>query len=859
MPAISLLILILLATAPCVVLAQGAPGGAAANPTLSRAVPGDTAPTASADSAGRLHRVVFKGTAPAGARVSLDSAHALADSAGRWSLTVALDSAARAAGRFDLCLDQNGNKACTLVQPRGFDTLELAPLRFTERLVVDTLSVPADSVKQDSLPEPARKAKLLDDGKAKESRTVVVRGRRKAKVLGQERVTVQQIRRLPGLAEPDVIRAVQALPGVVASSDFSTKMYVRGSASDENLVLYDNAVVYSPAHFGGLFSTFLADAVGGLDFYKGGFDPYWGDRLASVLTVHSKDGGSTFDSSSRLAGTLPGDSAKVTGIARVTTFSGSIETDGRKGDWSWALAGRRTWIDQALRGANKLGLIDFTLSYFFYDWQGDLAWTHGRDTVRVSAYQGRDDLNLDPLILNWGNQAFPLNAHLQLTPTLAYEGTIAWSGFDQTFSLSDILRFDNSIRTINSRQGLLYTGIPGHAVAGGYEFNYFWVDFLQGNKARNSYLEDKYSVDLHAAYLQDRWVLNPRHTLAYGLRVYNYPRLQHPAGSGLAEVVKEGIASWTWDPRITYTWRPEKDWRFDAHAGYYHQYLASLRFTDQETPNEFWYAVKGDMKPTSSLLGAMGVEKENLTMLGLTASWQAYYKDVRAIPLFYPNQTTAQIDSLQAQGGDLSALFSSLDGYALGTELDLKREEGAVSGDISYSYSQAVLRHAAFDNGITSEAEKIYYADWNQSHSVKLTANINWKGADGNAIWEAKKKGRYFRTNLQFNYHTGLPYTGLGLYTRPHDAFQNTRRNSPTALLSDDRNALDRPDYMRLDITPFDVGREGHWRFYWTLLNVLNRKNVYLVQVERNSNPPTKTYFYQFPFLPVFLGYEYEF
>jgi len=148
-----------------------------------------------------------------------------------------------------------------------------------------------------------------------------------------------------------------------------------------------------------------------------------------------------------------GDSAKVTGIVRTTTFSGSIETDGRKGDWSWALAGRRTWIDQALNLANRLSLINFTLSYFFYDWQGDLAWSHGRDSVRLSAYQGRDDLNMDPLILNWGNQDFPLNVHLQLTPSLAYEGTVAWSGFDQVFSLSDVLRFENSIETINTRLG----------------------------------------------------------------------------------------------------------------------------------------------------------------------------------------------------------------------------------------------------------------------------------------------------------------------------------------------------------------------------------------------------------------------
>lgn len=759
-----------------------------------------------------------------------------------------------------MCLEKAEEKACSTVQPKGYDTLELAPLRFTEKIVVDTVSLPAPAAASDSNPNPAAaKAKLLDQGKAVDSRTVVVHGHRKAKVLGQEHVTAQQIRRLPGLAEPDVIRAVQALPGVVASSDFSTKMYVRGSASDENLVLFDNAVVYSPAHFGGLFSTFLADGIGGLDFYKGGFDPYWGDRLASVLTVHSKDGGSSFDSSSRLAGTWLGDSAKVTSIARVTTFSGSVESDGKKGDWSWTLAGRRTWIDQALSAAKSAGLTNFSLNYFFYDWQGSLAWAHAGDTVRLSAYQGRDELNIDPLILNWGNLALPLNVHLQLTPYLAYEGALAWSGFDQLFSLSDILRFENSIGTVNSRQGLSYTGLPGHVLAGGYEYNYFWVDFLQGNKARNSYLEDKYSLDLHAAYLQDRWTINPRHTLAYGLRIYNYPELQHPAGNGLTDVVKEGVASWTWDPRLTYTWRPAKDWRYDAHIGYYHQYLASLRFADQETPNEFWYAVKGNMKPTTSLLGAMGVQRENFTRAGLTASVEAYYKDMRDVPLFYPNQTAGALDSLQSKGGDLSTLFSSLDGYAMGAEFDVKREEGAVSGDISYSYSRAILRHRAFDNGTTSEAEKIYYADWNQSHTVKLTANLNWKGTDGNSIWESKKKGRYLRTNVQFNFHSGLPYTDLGLYTRPHEAFQNVQRNEPTQLLPDDRNAVDRPDYLRLDVTPFDVGREGHWRFYWTILNIFNRKNVYLVQVERNANPPSKSYFYQFPFLPIFMGYEYEF
>ncbi len=868
--------------------------------TFGSASPAPAVPPPQADTLPRMQ--VFRGVAPPGARVSLDSAVTIADTGGHWQLRLparvkltalintsarpdsvapdttrgvkaptaaspqdstraAVDSTAGKSGEITLCLEQGGQKACRPLRPGPFDTLELAPLHFTSSQAPDSQAAEALRPVEDTVTRtlPSVKAKLLDHGKVTGDRLVTVHGRRKPKILGQDHVTAQQIKRLPGLAEPDVIRAVQALPGVVASSDFSTKMYVRGSPSDENLVLYDNAVVYSPAHFGGLFSTFLADATGGLDFYKGGFDPYWGNRLASVLSVHSKDGGSTFDSTSRLFGTKLGDSAKVTGSARLTTFSGTVESDGKYGDWAWTLAVRRTWVDQALEAANRLNLINFTLSYFFYDWQGDVAWAHAGDTVRVSAYQGRDELDLTPLILNWGNVALPLNYRFKITDNWAYAGTFAWSGFDQTFSLSDVLRFDNSIQTMNMRQGLIYSGFPGHSISTGYEYNYFWIDFLQGNKARNQYLEDKYSLDLHAAYLQDKWVLNPRHTVSYGLRVYNYPALQKPQSNSTADVVREGLGDLTWDPRITYTYRPAKDWRYDAHVGYYHQYLTSLRFTDQETPNEFWYGVKGDMKPTTSLLTGAGVQRENLTALGLTASWEGYYKDIRNIPLFYPNQTAAQLDSLQSQGGGLSSLFSSLDGYAMGTELDLKREEGAISGELSYAYSQAVLRHAAFDNGVITEPKKIYYADWNQTHAIKLTANVNWRGPGGEALWVHPKPGRYFRSNFQWTVHTGLPYTGLGLYTEPHESLRNFQNNTPIRVLDDDRNDLNRPYYTRLDITPFDVGRQGHWRFYWTIINVFNSQNVYLVQVDRGQNPPQKTSIYQFPRLPIFLGYEYEF
>jgi hypothetical protein len=73
------------------------------------------------------------------------------------------------------------------------------------------------------------------------------------------------------------------------------------------------------------------------------------------------------------------------------------------------------------------------------------------------------------------------------------------------------------------------------------------------------------------------------------------------------------------------------------------------------------------------------------------------------------------------------------------------------------------------------------------------------------------------------------------------------------------RNTETRSDYFRLDVTPIDWGREGKWRLYWTLLNVTNRENVFLVNYDTSKNPPEKEETYQIPFLPIMVGYEYQF
>ena len=53
---------------------------------------------------------------------------------------------------------------------------------------------------------------------------------------------------IPSVGEPDVVRVVQLLPGVVARNDFNTGLNVRGGEPDQNLILLDGHPIYNPFH-----------------------------------------------------------------------------------------------------------------------------------------------------------------------------------------------------------------------------------------------------------------------------------------------------------------------------------------------------------------------------------------------------------------------------------------------------------------------------------------------------------------------------------------------------------------------------------------------------------------------------------
>jgi len=114
------------------------------------------------------------------------------------------------------------------------------------------------------------------------------------------RLEREEIRRSPGSAD-DVFRALDVLPGVVATGEFSN-FTVRGNGPRDNLILIDGIPFDKVTHFdeslgehegvdgGGRYSIFAPNIIGSARFSPGGWRAAEGGKNGSLLELQIADG-----------------------------------------------------------------------------------------------------------------------------------------------------------------------------------------------------------------------------------------------------------------------------------------------------------------------------------------------------------------------------------------------------------------------------------------------------------------------------------------------------------------------------------------------------------------------------------------
>jgi hypothetical protein len=278
--------------------------------------------------------------------------------------------------------------------------------------------------------------------------------------MGVEKINMSEWKSLPMLmGERDILKTIQLLPGVKSAGEGNSGFYVRGGASDQNLILLDEAPVYNASHLLGFFSTFNADAVKDATLYKGSMPAQYGGRVSSVLDIKMNEGNNQ--------------AFKVSGGIGLISSKLNIEGPLQKGKSSFLVTGRRTYLDLLLLAFPQPDNQSNTL--YFYDLNAKLNYqVDDRNRLFVSGYFGRDVLKFgnNSFGVDWGNTTATIRWNHLFSERLFSNTALIYSNYDNQiaikFGANDFL-ISSRIKDLNLKQDFQWFPQANHTVKYGFQ------------------------------------------------------------------------------------------------------------------------------------------------------------------------------------------------------------------------------------------------------------------------------------------------------------------------------------------------------------------------------------------------------
>lgn len=616
--------------------------------------------------------------------------------------------------------------------------------------------------------------------------------------IGTVELGPKKIEKVPVLfGEKDILKTIQLLPGISTVSEGSSNFSVRGGSFDQNLIQLDEAVVFSPSHLLGFFSTFNSDAIKNVKVYKGGIPAEFGGRGSSVLDIQMKEG----------------NNQSYQGKASIGLISSKLLLEGpiQKDQSSFLISGRRTYAD-AIAGAG--GFIDGDTKLYFYDLNGKMNFKLGsKDRVYVSGYSGEDVFSLDGVGTNWQNQTVSARWNHIISPTAFSNSTFNYSNYDFGFSLDTNANFNSGIEDWSVKHDITKF-YKDHELK--YGFSSIYHTFDPGNlDVTNAdlsppVLEEKIAFE-SGLYISDVFEVNNRLKLDMGLRwsMFN----QVGPGSVYTYDENNAITDSTWydsgeivktfnnlEPRITMNYSLTSESSLKMGYNRMAQYLHLLSNSTSGQPTDTWVPSTNNVAPMNVDQVSLGYFRnfENNTY---KASVEGYFKNMVNIT-DYENGTNLLLNE------KIEAMIISGVGRSYGLEFLLEKTKGKFTGWASYTLSRSEQKIDGINSG------QWYRSNVDKPHDVSLVGSY-------------EISDRLFLSGA-FVYGTGRPVTWpTGQYTINDELYP----------LYSGRNEQRMPDYHRMDLnlTYKTKKQNGQWDF--SIYNVYNRKNAY--SIDFRNNPDT--------------------
>lgn len=631
--------------------------------------------------------------------------------------------------------------------------------------------------------------------------------------MGVEAIDMQTMKKLPVLmGEADIVRSMTLMPGVQTMGEMSSGFNVRGGNVDQNMILLNEVPVYNTSHMFGLFSTFLSNAIGGVELYKGSQPAEFGNRVASVMDIRLKNA----------------DTAKFHGNAGIGILNGHlfIEAPISK-HCSFYIGGRATYTNWILHKMHNANIKHSSANFNDLIAKIDLRFNR-KHYLEIFGYRGYDFFNYNKL------DEYDYTSHLagmnyRWMPAHNKQLKLSASYSDYNANMAEISQeslsnnVETGIKHIRGKAEFLINILNSNFTIGA-EANHISINpgkltaYSKKSSIKPNETENEYGLEF-AGFISADYKVNDALSISGGIRYswfskigectessyfYDAPRNNNTVSATTAYAKGKLVKPYQgFEPRLGLRYKINQISSIKMSYGLTRQYQQLISASTSATPTDYWKLSDGNIKPLSCQQMSIGYFA---TVFGdrIDISAELYYKTTEN-QLDYKNGAKLTMNPNVEQ--------SLLPGHAraYGMELMLRKNAGRFTGWISYTLSKSEMKvDGAFEEEKINNG-KYYNANTHHLHDLSITSSFQLT--------------RRWNASANFILTSGRPVT-LPEY--------NYVLQGMEIISYSDRNKYHLPTYHRLDLSVTYDGtlnkrKKIHPSLTFALYNAYGHKNIYSV------------------------------
>ena len=599
---------------------------------------------------------------------------------------------------------------------------------------------------------------------------------------------------LPGITEPDIMKSLEHIPSVQSPFEMASKLYVRGSTPDQNLVLWNGIKTYSQSHFFGLLSAFNPYVVDHIDYYAKGVQAKYGDRLAGIIDMRSDT-----EVSNKFSGGAGTNMISADVFAKTPVFKDKL---------SILISARRAFTDALETPAYKamaervfqntqLNTADEKESdFYFFDYSvGIQAKPTTRDGLYFNTLFAQNKLNFKSSSSDNGytdniitkNEGYSLTWNHQYTQKLHQETLLSLTNYSLDYSSQGLDQLSRNQITESKKnfvndygaQTFLNLDLDSNShLQFGYQFSSNTIRYSIDNITDDFSItldEQKSNLQTHSLFSEYEIDFNSKAMIQLGMRANKY------STSDQLFVEPRFYAEATLLPNF----------KFNGSATITSQAVTQIQesITSSVTLENLLWRITDD-----SEFNILTSQHYSLGAIYKNKSWfiegDSFYKLTK-------NITTLTAGFLNP----LNSNFNKGKSKTLGAELFIKKKYKNYSSWISYTFTNQESQFDSVNNG------DYFISNLNIEHTFK---------------WQHYYQLNDFQFSLGWLWHSGRATTNVTA---------NKEEGQPVELIYTDLNAQNLPVYHKLDFSvlynfKFDRAQNTRYQLGVSLNNVYNRKSL---------------------------------